>query len=335
MAGRIRSIKPEMLEDVRTAELSDGAFRLFIGSLLLADDEGRLRADVRYLAGQIFWGTPEGSTCTREQVASARRALVEASIMVLYTVRGQEYALLRTFKKHQKIDRPSGPKCPGPDEADATPPPPQPPETPTPEPTNGSDNGALVEPSSSPRSGLAPRASGSGEDREGIGSGAGGEGSGEGEGSDPEPAEPEPDGRAAGRPDQPPPEQGTRAWVLFAFLRADPQFAPIVPRPSELARRLADPDAFPALDPLAECKRAAAWLAANPKNRKKDGARFLVAWFGRAQERAPRVAATASFAARGFQPASTADDFARARGGTVVDSSKPIAWDFAAKRRAL
>lgn len=283
MAGRIRTIKPEMLEDVRTAELSDGAFRLFIGALLLADDEGRLRADVRYLTGQVFWGAPEDSTCSRDQVARARRELVEASILVLYTVRGQEYGLLRTFKKHQKIDRPSGPKCPGPDEADSPAAPPEPPQNPPPVPPADQSNGALVEPSSSPQGGLAPRASGSGKDLEGNGTGR--EGSGEGEGSEPEPADP----RATGRPDQPPPEPGTRPRALFEFLRTDPQLSSIVPRPSELAHRLADADAFPALDPLAECKRAAAWLAANPKNRKKDGARFLTSWFSRAQERAPRV----------------------------------------------
>lgn len=55
MAGRIRTLKPEMLEDAIIAELSDTAFRLFVGMILLADDAGRLRADSRYLAGQIFW----------------------------------------------------------------------------------------------------------------------------------------------------------------------------------------------------------------------------------------------------------------------------------------
>lgn len=284
MAGRIRTIKPEMLEDVRTAELSDGAFRLFIGALLLADDEGRLRADVRYLTGQVFWGSPEGSTCTREAVSSARRELVEASILVLYTVRGQEYGLLRTFKKHQRIDRPSGPKCPGPDEADSSPEPtnPAPPEPP---------RGTLDEPSAKTPGGI-------GSGREGKGSVPGASLAG----SDSEPSRPagdaEGEGRGSGRPDQPQPERGTRAWPVFEILRTDSQLREIVPRPSELAQRLADADAFPALDPLAECKRAAAWLAANPKNRKKDGARFLTAWFGRAQERAPRIGTPQLFRGR-------------------------------------
>jgi len=40
VAGRIRCIKPELLEDERTAGLSHEAFRLFIGLILLSDDEG-------------------------------------------------------------------------------------------------------------------------------------------------------------------------------------------------------------------------------------------------------------------------------------------------------
>jgi hypothetical protein len=50
-------------------------------------------------------------------------------------------------------------------------------------------------------------------------------------------------------------------------------------------------EAYPALDIRAEIKRAAAWLFANPKNRKSDYLRFLTNWLNRAQDRAPRVGA--------------------------------------------
>lgn len=202
--GRIRTIKPEMLEDARTAELSDGAFRLFVGAILLADDAGRLRADPRYLCGQVFWGAPDGSTTTREQVAEARAELERAQILVVYSVRGQEYAVLRTFAKHQRIDRPSPPKCPGPDEGEGSssppaapaPPPPRPPapapggQVPTREDspqdndpeqsaTAGQSKSArgLDESSTSPRRGLAVGLDleGKGKDQEGRGE----EGSGE------------------------------------------------------------------------------------------------------------------------------------------------------------
>lgn len=47
--------------------------------------------------------------------------------------------------------------------------------------------------------------------------------------------------------------------------------------------------AYPALSLEAELSKAAAWLIANPKNRKSNYARFLVGWFTRSQDRAPRI----------------------------------------------
>lgn len=45
--------------------------------------------------------------------------------------------------------------------------------------------------------------------------------------------------------------------------------------------------AYPAIDVLGEMAKAAAWLLANPKNRKSNYARFLSNWLSRAQDRAP------------------------------------------------
>ena len=47
--------------------------------------------------------------------------------------------------------------------------------------------------------------------------------------------------------------------------------------------------AFPAVSIEAETARAAAWLNANPKNRKANYARFLANWLSRVQDRAPPV----------------------------------------------
>ncbi len=121
--GRIRTLKPELLTDAKTARLSDTAWRMFVSALLLADDAGRLPADDVVVGGQVFPG---------RSFTEASRALVElskASLVDLYEVRGQRYAEIRGFTKHQKIDRPSGPKFPAPSEA-------------------------IVEPSSSPRRAL-------------------------------------------------------------------------------------------------------------------------------------------------------------------------------------
>jgi DNA-binding transcriptional regulator GbsR (MarR family) len=47
-------------------------------------------------------------------------------------------------------------------------------------------------------------------------------------------------------------------------------------------------EAYPAICVEAEIKKAAAWLIANPKNRKSNYARFLNLWLSKAQDRAPR-----------------------------------------------
>jgi hypothetical protein len=45
--------------------------------------------------------------------------------------------------------------------------------------------------------------------------------------------------------------------------------------------------AFPAIDIESETAKAAAWLVANPKNKKSNYARFLTNWFSRSQDKAP------------------------------------------------
>lgn len=48
-------------------------------------------------------------------------------------------------------------------------------------------------------------------------------------------------------------------------------------------------ETYQAIDVKSEIKKAAAWLDANPQNKKKNYKRFLVNWFTRTQEKAPRV----------------------------------------------
>ena len=48
-------------------------------------------------------------------------------------------------------------------------------------------------------------------------------------------------------------------------------------------------EAYPAVIVPQEIKAAAAWLTANPANRKSNNERFLVNWFKRTQDRAPRA----------------------------------------------
>src|ERR1700730_17376455 len=98
MGGRIRSIKPELLEDERTAGLSHVAFRLFMGLILLSDDYGNLRATPALLAGSVFWAQ------SVDDVVPVLQELVTAGLVRLYTVRGQRYGHLTGWARHQRVD---------------------------------------------------------------------------------------------------------------------------------------------------------------------------------------------------------------------------------------
>lgn len=107
MAGRIRSIKPEILTDEKAAGLSHEAWRLWVSMFVLADDAGNLPASPRLLAAQVFWARPA-------DVAPALAELVEVGLISLYQVHGQQFATICGFARHQKINRPSGAKYPSP-----------------------------------------------------------------------------------------------------------------------------------------------------------------------------------------------------------------------------
>lgn len=114
MAGRIRSVKPEWLEDERVASLSSDARVLSIALLLLADDHGRGRGHPNYIAAHVFANSQESlATASR-----AIRELVASGFVDLYTVRGQSYFAIRNWTKHQRVDKPGAPRVPPPEEAE-------------------------------------------------------------------------------------------------------------------------------------------------------------------------------------------------------------------------
>ena len=109
MSGRIRTIKPELLEDEKTAGLSDGAFRLFVGMILLADDYGNLSAHEKRLSAAIFWHSRESRECSREL-----RECLASGLVSLYEVNGQTFAHLNGWTRHQRVDKPGKPRVPKP-----------------------------------------------------------------------------------------------------------------------------------------------------------------------------------------------------------------------------
>lgn len=117
MSGRIRSIKPELLEDAKTAGLSHLQFRLFVSMLLLADDYGNLRATPSLICGNAFWATKDSP----EDIETATSELEEAGLIRTYEIRGQLYAHVCGWRKHQRVDKPGKPRVPAEDDPEARP----------------------------------------------------------------------------------------------------------------------------------------------------------------------------------------------------------------------
>ena len=108
---RIRTLKPELLTDEKTAGLDDVEWRLFVSCILMADDYGNFRASPAALRAQAFWGTD----ATLETVANTREGLAMVSLVSLYEVNGQSYGHITGWSKHQRVDHPGKPYCPGPE----------------------------------------------------------------------------------------------------------------------------------------------------------------------------------------------------------------------------
>jgi len=113
MAGRIRSIKPEVLDDEVAAGLTDAAWRMWVSSWVLADDHGNLRAAAKYLAANVWQDTSrDAETPLAELIRKGR--------FQPYAVNGQRYVHVHAWHKHQRVDNASNPRVPTPDKDDGT-----------------------------------------------------------------------------------------------------------------------------------------------------------------------------------------------------------------------
>jgi hypothetical protein len=114
--GRIRTIKPEILTDEKTAALSDTEWRLFVSCVVMADDYGNFRASPAFIHSQVFWS----SSTSREESRKALETLASLSLLQLYVVSGQQYAHVLGWSKHQRVDHPGKPVCPGQEQTQST-----------------------------------------------------------------------------------------------------------------------------------------------------------------------------------------------------------------------
>jgi hypothetical protein len=115
MAGRIRTLKPEILENERTASLEHDTWRLFVSMILLADDYGNLQGHPDRLAGAVFWA--KGSRDIREMLAELSRA----ELILVYRHKARQCVHILGWSEHQRVDKPGHPRVPGPAQADDEP----------------------------------------------------------------------------------------------------------------------------------------------------------------------------------------------------------------------
>lgn len=101
-ARRIRTIKPEILSDAKTRQLSDRDWRLFVSTFVLADDEGRFEADAHVVGPDVF-----GYAATKRQVDEALLRLHGLGLIELWTHGTRRLGRVCGWAKHQRLEKPS------------------------------------------------------------------------------------------------------------------------------------------------------------------------------------------------------------------------------------
>lgn len=111
---RIRTVKPEWLEDEQLLRAGSHARVLSIALILVADDYGRGRCIPEALAAQVFPFEQESSRVFRDSLASLSRM----GFVGIYRVRDQQYFQISNWTKHQRVDKPGKPRVPAPNPSD-------------------------------------------------------------------------------------------------------------------------------------------------------------------------------------------------------------------------
>jgi hypothetical protein len=111
--ARARVIKPEFWEDPKVGRLSREARLLYIGLWNLADDVGNVQVEPAFLRARLF---AYDDDVTVAHVDRWVAELVEEGRLRPYRARGERYAAIPTFVKHQRIARMSQWRNPTPDE---------------------------------------------------------------------------------------------------------------------------------------------------------------------------------------------------------------------------
>lgn len=109
---RIRTLKPDHRLHRKTGALDHLTYRLWVGMILEADDEGRLVADPAQLRALIFGLQPR---VTGPMIETALATLATVGLIQRYRVERTDYVCFPSWLDHQRINRPMPsrlPPCP-------------------------------------------------------------------------------------------------------------------------------------------------------------------------------------------------------------------------------
>ena len=106
---RIRTIKPEHVNDKELPKISLQAHLLWVLNWCFSDDEGIFENDPLLIKSIIF---PRRTDVRIEQINQWLDQLVKARYIIPFTHNGVGYYINRTFRKHQRIDKPQPSKIP-------------------------------------------------------------------------------------------------------------------------------------------------------------------------------------------------------------------------------
>lgn len=110
--ARIRTIKPDFFTSPKVARVSRDARLFFAGLLTDADDEGRVLANAKRLAGCLF---PFDDDVTAGMVNAWITELDAAGMVAAYLgPDGTKYLVIVGFKEHQRVSHPTASKLPQP-----------------------------------------------------------------------------------------------------------------------------------------------------------------------------------------------------------------------------
>jgi hypothetical protein len=108
---RIRTLKPEIHQDEAVGELSDAAFRLYVGLITQADDAGRLKGSPRLLGSLIWPYQPK----TPKEIETWLAELDRAGLILRYAHAGRPFICLPSWAEHQRVDNAAKSRIPEPD----------------------------------------------------------------------------------------------------------------------------------------------------------------------------------------------------------------------------